>query len=222
MPATSTATASTTPSSRGGAIEPPVGRAFLGGGDGLAAQWSWQGAGYGTAVGDLNGDGFDDVFSQSQSPMAGVFYGRANGLPRLIEWGAPTSSYWGYPYAMAGVAAGDVNGDGFDDLLMSDPYFSSPEPYEGRIILFLGTAGGLNRSPQWMWEGDLPNQGLGLTALGIGDVDGDGYDDILSGGGGLMVFLGSPTGPQPPTWQVPFTGGQGAQTTSTAMATTIC
>ncbi len=177
---------------------------FLGGDDGLAAQWSWQGAGYGTAVGDLNGDGLDDVFSQSRSPMAGVFYGQANGLPRLIEWGAPTSSYWGYPYAINGVAAGDVNGDGYDDLLLSDPYFSNPEPYEGRIILFYGAAGGLDRSPQWMWEGDLPNRGLGSTAPGIGDVDGDGYDDIVCNG--LVVFRGSPAGPQPPTWQAPFTG----------------
>jgi hypothetical protein len=124
---------------------------------------------------------------------AGVWYG-STALPgEVFDWGGPA----GY------ARAGDVNGDGYADLLVAEPAFSNGEVYEGRLLIFFGSAEGLDRTPGWMIEGGEPYAYLGANAKTIGDVNGDGFDDLASGPKWntpymVSVLHGSPAGPQAP------------------------
>jgi hypothetical protein len=113
-------------------------------------------------------------------------------------------------------SAGDVNGDGFDDVLVSGPWYDGGQPREGVVSLYLGSAFGPDALPSWMFESDQPTATLGWAIASAGDVNGDGYDDVILGAkdyaaplaymGRVWVFLGSPTGLDPaPTWVA--TGG---------------
>lgn len=84
--------------------------------------------------------------------------------------------------------AGDVNGDGFDDVLVGAPFYDNGFDESGRAYLYLGGPGGLSPTPAWFALGESPlgtrapigaNARFGFQVAGGGDVDGDGFDDIL-------------------------------------------
>jgi hypothetical protein len=180
------------------------------------------------AAGDVNGDDYDDVIvgaplinaGQVSEGRAYVFHGSPNGLetePAWIAEGDSTNAFFGW--AVSG--AGDVNADGFDDVIVGARYYSSGQEDEGMAALYLGSPAGLSASPAWLVEGDRENAGFGYSVSGAGDVNADGYDDVIVGsynyiysvmGNGLcFVFLGSSTGLSPsPAWigepPTPFDG----------------
>ena len=151
----------------------------------------------------MNGDGYDDVvigasaFAVSGTPVGAVYvyHGSATGIgtaPSTTLVGDATS---GIGYDVAG--GGDVNGDGFDDLLISS------DLAEARV--FHGSAAGIPSGGPAAADATLtcPPTTLGVPLSevgGIGDVNGDGYDDVAVGctttddAGVAMVFLGSATG----------------------------
>ena len=87
--------------------------------------------------------------------------------------------------------AGDVNGDGFDDVIVSATRYDGTNVDEGLVLLFLGGAAGLSSSPAWSVTGTSPNVQLSARES-AGDINGDRYDDVLLSDGRL--FFGSPTG----------------------------
>ena len=94
-----------------------------------------------SGAGDVNGDGYADVIVGATG-QAYVFYGTSSGLGsagRTLLTGPFADDYG---RAVAG--AGDVNGDGYADVLVGAPAFSSNS---GRFYLYLGSATGLITSP---------------------------------------------------------------------------
>jgi hypothetical protein len=160
-------------------------------------------------AGDVNGDGYADVIISAPNydnnrGKAYVFLGSATGLQTATNWsvlGENTGDYFGF--SAAGV--GDVNGDGYADVLVGAKWYTSESlTQRGKAYLFLGSAAGLAVAPTWSVVGEAASNSLGYAVAGAGDVNGDGYADVMIGaplnaGGGsergkAYVFLGSATG----------------------------
>jgi hypothetical protein len=187
-----------------------------------AALWTGEGdqdyAGYGTSVataGDVNGDGYSDVMVgvpqyeaafQFDQGRALVYLGSASTLETTADWAASSD------FDVAVSSAGDVNGDGYADVLVGVPSYDNGQGY-GRVYLYLGSAAGLLTGAAWSADGDQTDTALGSSVASAGDVNGDGYSDVIIGasdfdtpgnhGGRAFLYLGSPTGlATTPAWTV--------------------
>jgi len=217
------------------------GRAFvyLGSDTGLAAQPGWEGEGddvlsaYGyfcASAGDVNADGYDDIVVGARR-WAGnglveegrvfVYHGGPSGPSLAADWtcdaGREKSEAGGYT-----ISAGDVNADGFDDLLVGVFRWENPDLDEGKAMLFLGSASGLAHVPVWEVEGGIPRNNFGYHLDGAGDVNGDGFDDVIVSAPGVdtnefefhnageaTLWMGSADGlPAMPVWTL---GGEQAE-----------
>jgi hypothetical protein len=78
--------------------------------------------------------------------------------------------------------AGDVNGDGYADLIIGSVGWDGATGADcGRATLYLGGAGVVSGSASWSVEGDAAADGFGYAVAGLGDVNGDGYADVIVG-----------------------------------------
>lgn len=151
----------------------------------LGQGMSWLGWQVGTA-GDINGDGYDDVFvsamwhdnGQTDEGKVWVYHGSSSGLNTTESWsveGNQDGAWMGYSVR----SAGDVNGDGYDDLIVSAGEYSNGQSKEGKVWVYHGSSSGLNTSAAWSVEGDQANARMGRSVSTAGDVNGDGYDDVI-------------------------------------------
>jgi RHS repeat-associated protein len=193
---------------------------FLGSAAGLEAAPAWTGTGgqaaarYGAAVataGDVNGDGFSDVLvgasffdnAQLDEGRAFVYLGSAGG-PALAPGWTRTGGQDTAHFAGSVATAGDVNGDGFSDVVVGAADYDNGEDNEGRAFVFLGSPSGLATSPAWTAESNQQGAGFGISVGRAGDVNGDGFSDVIVGAwkydngeqdeGRAYVFLGSASG----------------------------
>ncbi len=175
--------------------------------DGDALGWSDGGSCIGSA-GDVNGDGYDDVVistysHDSQKGKAYVYHGSPAGLGAtavLTVTGQADGDLFGH--AVAGV--GDVNDDGYDDVIIGAPGVDAGGNLRGRAYLYLGGSEGLSPTPVATITGQSDGDLLGISVSGAGDVNGDDYDDVLVGApladaggsarGQVYLYLGNSSG----------------------------
>lgn len=152
---------------------------------------------FGIAVsdaGDVNADGYPDViigayqtdFNGSSSGSAMVYSGASGN--KLFQFNGIDK---GGIFGNAVSVAGDVNNDGYDDLLVGavQEDYSDDITKAGSVSLFSGTDGYLMAK----FTGAAINERLGASVSALGDMDGDGYDDLLIGadnGNYARVILG--------------------------------
>ena len=78
-------------------------------------------------------------------------------------------------------SAGDVNGDGYGDIVVGAKYYDNGLGYEGRAFVYLGSATGLGDNPAWTAESNQAGANFGYSVSFAGDVNGDGYGDVVVG-----------------------------------------
>ncbi len=151
---------------------------------------------------DGNGDGYGDVIAAdsdafTQTQHVYVHLGGPHGPSRAPSsvLSAPTAQIH---YASSVASAGDVDGDGYPELLVGSPS-------EDRVYVYAGGPSGYAEPPAAVLAGPAMTA-FGLSVSSAGDVDGDGYADVVVGNpnreataaspvqGGALVFFGGPTG----------------------------
>ncbi len=188
--------------------------------DGNAAQETFGG----TIAGgfDFNADGIDDLavggpLADRPASVGGsvrtgagrvaVYYGGAavDALPDVELFGDVTDEHFGLGIS----GAGDMDGDGFDELAVGSPAFGAGgTPSIGRVHLFKGGPVPQTDTAQAVvFQGVTGNEAFGLRIAGGGDMNGDGLSDMAVGvafgdsgsapefgdRGVIEIHLGSPT-----------------------------
>jgi hypothetical protein len=160
-----------------------------------------------SGAGDINGDGFDDLIigASAASPggrfLAGssyVVFGRGSDFPPELRLQSVDGSNG---FRLDGVSrydrsgrsvsgAGDINGDGFDDLIVGAPDARS---LAGSTYVIFGAASGfgpkfdlssLNGSNGFRLDGLTAWDNSGFSVAAAGDVNGDGFGDLIVGAPG--------------------------------------
>jgi hypothetical protein len=165
-----------------------------------------------SSAGDINGDGFSDVIvgapyfdhGQSYEGVAIVYYGTNTGistsapaLPTILE-----ANCFNAEFGSSVAGAGDLNGDGYSDVIVGAPKSSNGQIQEGEAFIFHGSLNGAKTTYSFHAEGEQISADLGWSVSGAGDVNGDGYSDILVGvpdydngqytnAGAMKVFYGN-------------------------------
>jgi len=149
-------------------------------------------------AGDVNGDGYDDILISTMhngesSDYAGqtyLIFGKGSGWSMDTDLSASDASFWGEgasDYSGISVAgAGDVNGDGYDDILIGAPTNDDGGINAGQTYLIFGKNSGWAMDTKLFasdasFRGEAAGDNSGESVAGVGDVNGDGHDDILIG-----------------------------------------
>ena len=156
-----------------------------------------------SSAGDVNGDGYDDLIIQAaRDPITYVVYGGANapGTRGVLDLSALDGTNG---FILNGInagmfprrsvsSAGDVNGDGYDDLLIGASEADPNGQSSGETYVVYGRASGpgtggvldlsdLDGTNGFILNGIDANDHSGISVSSAGDVNGDGYDDLIIG-----------------------------------------
>ncbi len=149
-----------------------------------------------SGAGDINNDGYDDVIVgapnyASGAGLAYVYKGSSTGVSSTASTALVGST--GSLFGTSVSRAGDVNGDGYDDVIVGASSYSS---YTGRAYVYLGSSTVVSSTVSTQLTGTAASY-FGASVSGAGDIDADGYDDVIVGAYGAStayVYRGSSTG----------------------------
>jgi len=155
------------------------------------------------AIGDLSADGFADVLVGVESSSAGgawrngawVYYGGDSGIPTTPDLSLDDPSGGdARDFASNPRGVGDTNGDGYQDAVVG-------ALRQNTVYVYQGAPGGMESVPAEVLRG---SGSFGKSTAGAGDVNADGYADVVIGaptdgttvfeGGSAQVFCGSAAG----------------------------
>ncbi|MEO1612231.1 MAG: hypothetical protein AAFU55_07740, partial [Pseudomonadota bacterium] len=179
------------------------------------------------AVGDVNGDGVDDIavnsgnvrdfdygtYGQVTGDQVHIIFGSTTGLPASIDLSTldgtngftVTGGVDDFLFGQRVEAAGDFNGDGFDDVAFTSPYGAA----EGSIVVLLGrdedvtpfasgfSANQLDGTNGLRITTPSGDRAFGFDVASVGDLNDDGFDDLAissSYGGVSFVVYGTDSG----------------------------
>lgn len=170
----------------------------------------WEYFGGGLLCADINGDSFAEIIVSSiyfdgtftDEGKVYVYYGTSYGIETTPSWsklGGSSEATFGL-----GMAVGDVNKDNTPDLFLSGGWETNGQTYEGKVYAFHGSLRGLNTGYTLRFNYPQASSQFGYAIANAGDVNGDGYDDLIVGAynydngqtneGAAFLFLGSSTG----------------------------
>ncbi|MEH2035882.1 hypothetical protein [Nostoc sp.] len=147
-----------------------------------------------SSAGDFNGDGFDDLIIGASGEQKYVVFGSSNGFSSTLNLsnlnGVNGFTINGIRSGLLGrsvSSAGDVNGDGFDDLIIGEDFSTS---FSGQSYVVFGSSKGfsatlnlsnLNGANGFAINGINPSDSSGRSVSSAGDFNGDGFDDLIIG-----------------------------------------
>ncbi|KPL04056.1 MAG: hypothetical protein AMJ90_02025, partial [candidate division Zixibacteria bacterium SM23_73_2] len=133
-----------------------------------------------SGAGDVDNDGHFDLIvgayindaGGSDAGRAYVYSGQTGGLLYTFT-GEAANDYFGYSVS----GAGDVNGDGYFDLIVGANGNDAGGSDAGRAYVYSGQTGNL----LYTFTGEAVGDNFGISVSRAGDVDGDGYSDLIVG-----------------------------------------
>ncbi len=165
-------------------------------------------------AGDVNDDGYDDVMVGTFSDSSYVVFGKASGFNATLDLSSLDGSngfrldggnVFSFAYSGKSVSsAGDINGDGFDDVIVGSYRADANGSFSGVSYVVFGKASGFNGTLElskldgsngFRIDGAASRDYLGISVSTAGDVNGDGFDDVIVGAYGAdPIGYGSAAG----------------------------
>jgi hypothetical protein len=138
------------------------------------------------SAGDVNGDGYADVIvgaygndtGGADAGAAYVYLGASSmdDVADVTMTGATAGDWFGYRVA----SAGDVNGDGYSDVIVGVPRNDAGGTDAGRAYVYQGGSA-MNNVVDVTMTGAAAGDNFGFSVASAGDVNGDGYADVIVG-----------------------------------------
>ncbi|MFA5772076.1 MAG: FG-GAP-like repeat-containing protein, partial [Thermoplasmata archaeon] len=162
-----------------------------------------------STAGDVNNDGYDDVLvgaprttvgGQAYVGSAYIFYGSASmasaTAANITFYGEPSATYQYFGWSVSN--AGDVNNDGYADVVVGAPGWNGASDNKGRAYVYLGGPT-MSSVASSVLSGSAVNDRFGYSVAGVGKLDDDSYDEVIvgmpgTGAGAARLFYGTASG----------------------------